>query len=60
MKGTTEKTSRNKEIYNQWLGGKSFADIGRLKKYNLSRERIRQICFRENIKQQKSGVKGCE
>ncbi len=59
MKGTKEKTSRNGQIYNMWIGGSSFAYIGALKKYRLSRERVRQICMREHERQQKSRLKGC-
>ena len=56
MKGSKEKTSRNEKIYDMWIKGKSFAEIGALKKYNLSRERVRVICLRERERQQKSGI----
>lgn len=38
-----ELTARNRQIVKKRMEGKHFEDIG--KDYNLSGERIRQICF---------------
>jgi Mor family transcriptional regulator len=50
---TKEMIKRNNQMYKNYLKGKTFTELG--KEYNLSSERIRQICNRlKRINEKKS------